>query len=167
MYVPSSFNVDDPAQIEAFLRQHVFATLISPTAAGPVATHVPLLVRRGPTGLVLVGHVARANRHWESMTGASEDLATQPPAGAIGAPEAGGLIVEDDVDRLAPGQMRKRDFLASLRGSIGSAAPPQAAMLADKPAADIEQLIHRLAPESVRATDARQYVSIAASHISV
>jgi transcriptional regulator len=75
MYVPASFNVEDPPQIEAFLRAHDFATLVSPTAAGLMTTHVPLLPRRGPAGLVLVGHVARANRHWEAMNGASDDLA--------------------------------------------------------------------------------------------
>lgn len=29
-----------------------------------MATHVPVVVRRSPDGLVLVGHVARANPHW-------------------------------------------------------------------------------------------------------
>jgi transcriptional regulator len=75
MYVPGSFNVDDPAQIEAFLGAHDFATVVSPTASGLVATHVPMVVRHGPRGLVLAGHVARANGHWESMNGASDDLA--------------------------------------------------------------------------------------------
>ena len=75
MYTPASFKVDDQAQIEAFLRQHDFATVVSSPATGMVVTHVPLVVRRGSAGLVLVGHVARANAHWKLMDGAAESLA--------------------------------------------------------------------------------------------
>jgi transcriptional regulator len=75
MYVPGSFKIDDQSQIEAFVRRYDFATLVS--SAGPelVATHLPLVLRRGPAGLVLVGHVARANSHRQMMDGRVEALA--------------------------------------------------------------------------------------------
>jgi transcriptional regulator len=75
MYVPKSFGIHDEAQIEAFLRRYDFATIVSAPAAGMMATHVPVVVRRTPTGLTLVGHVARANSHWELMNGTVESLA--------------------------------------------------------------------------------------------
>jgi transcriptional regulator len=84
MYVPGSFKVDDEAQIEAFLRRYDFATLVSAPATGMVASHVPLLVRRAPEGLVLVGHVARANPHWRLMDGQGESMAIfQGPHGYV------------------------------------------------------------------------------------
>jgi transcriptional regulator len=75
MYVPESFKVDDQAKIEAFLERYDFATIVSSPASGIVVTHVPIVLRRTPTGLVLVGHVARANSHWELMNGGVESLA--------------------------------------------------------------------------------------------
>jgi transcriptional regulator len=75
MYVPESFKVDDQAKIEAFLARYDFATIVSSPPSGLVATHVPVVMRRATTGLVLVGHVARANSHWELMDGAVESLA--------------------------------------------------------------------------------------------
>ncbi len=75
MYIPESFKVDDQAKVEAFLERYDFATIVSSATNGIVATHVPVVVRRTPTGLVLVGHVARANSHWELMNGAGESLA--------------------------------------------------------------------------------------------
>jgi len=75
MYVPDSFKIDDQATIEAFLERYDFATIVSSSASGMVATHVPVVVRRAPTGSVLVGHLARANPHWELMNAAVESLA--------------------------------------------------------------------------------------------
>lgn len=75
MFNPESFKIDDDVQIEHFLRRHDLATLVSAPASGMVATHVPVVVRRTAAGLVVVGHVARANAHWESMDGATAALA--------------------------------------------------------------------------------------------
>jgi transcriptional regulator len=84
MYVPGSFRVEDQAEIEAFVRRHDFATVISAPAAGMVASHVPLLVRRGPAGLLLAGHLARANPHWKLMDGQSAALVIfQGPHGYV------------------------------------------------------------------------------------
>jgi transcriptional regulator len=74
MYTPASSKIDDEAAIEAFVRRYDFATIVTPGSA-LVATHVPVVVRRAATGLVIVGHVARANDEWRKMNGASEALA--------------------------------------------------------------------------------------------
>jgi transcriptional regulator len=74
MYLPDSFKVDDQSQVEEFLQRYAFASIVSPAAKGMIATHVPVVVRRSTSGLVLVGHVARANPHWQVMDGAVESL---------------------------------------------------------------------------------------------
>jgi transcriptional regulator len=68
MYIPESFNVDDQAEIEAFLHRYDFATLVSMANGGLTATHLPVVVRRESSGLVVSGHVARANPHWKVST---------------------------------------------------------------------------------------------------
>lgn len=74
MYTPASFKVDDEARIAAFIEQYPFATLVG-TGPEPPVSHLPMVLRRGPAGLVLVGHVARANSHWRVMGGATPALA--------------------------------------------------------------------------------------------
>lgn len=75
MYVPEPFKVDDDPEVEAFLQRYDFATIVSANPAGLVATHVPVVVRRAGSGLVVLGHVARANPHWKHMDGTAESLA--------------------------------------------------------------------------------------------
>lgn len=74
MYVPESFSVVDEKEIEAFLQTYDFATIVSSTSADLIATHVPVAVRREASGLVVVGHIAQANAHWEIMDGVIESL---------------------------------------------------------------------------------------------
>lgn len=75
MYVPESFRIEDEVEIEAFLQVHDFATIVSSSPAGLQATHVPVVIRRDGSGLIIAGHVARANSHWEAMDGQAESLA--------------------------------------------------------------------------------------------
>lgn len=76
MYIPKSFQVTDPEVLAAFIRTHSFATLVSTGEGTPLATHLPLLLDQsaGPQG-VLLGHVARANPHWQAFDGQQEALA--------------------------------------------------------------------------------------------
>lgn len=84
MYLPASFRLDDEATIETFIGEHDFATIVSPSPTGPLVTHAPLIARRGPNGLLLIGHVARANGHWRAMDGISEALVIfQGPQGYV------------------------------------------------------------------------------------
>jgi transcriptional regulator len=70
MYVPSSFERTDPAELFAFMEAHSFALLVSTHAGVPFATHLPLLLDRtaGPHG-ALIGHMARANPQWRDLDG--------------------------------------------------------------------------------------------------
>lgn len=67
MYIPPSFHVTDPSTLFDFVERHSFATLFSQGENAPTASHLPFLLDRnnGPRGR-LVGHMARANLHWQS-----------------------------------------------------------------------------------------------------
>jgi transcriptional regulator len=68
MYIPPSFLETDQTKLHDLMEQHSFATLISSHAGEPVASHLPLLLDReaGPHGR-LIGHMARANSHWQTV----------------------------------------------------------------------------------------------------
>jgi transcriptional regulator len=76
MYVPKHFAETDAARLHALMRVHAFATLVSVIDGAPFATHVPLLLdpARGSLG-TLVGHMARANPHWQRFDGRTPALA--------------------------------------------------------------------------------------------
>jgi transcriptional regulator len=76
MYVPKHFAETDVARLHALMRAHAFATLVSGIDGAPFATHVPLLLdaERGEFG-TLVGHMARANPHWQAFDGSRPALA--------------------------------------------------------------------------------------------
>ena len=70
MYIPPSFAETDLNKLHDFIEQHSFATLVSQGDANLVATHLPLLLEReaGSQGR-LIGHMARANPHWQQAEG--------------------------------------------------------------------------------------------------
>lgn len=72
MYIPTAFRNDSLPELHEFLCAHSFATLVSQLDGELFATHVPLLLdpERGPLG-TLVGHLARANPHWQAFGRAS------------------------------------------------------------------------------------------------
>jgi transcriptional regulator len=67
MYIPEHFRVRDHADALAFMRANSFSILVSSTAAGPFATHLPLVIREEKDRLRLRGHVAKANPHWRYL----------------------------------------------------------------------------------------------------
>jgi transcriptional regulator len=74
MYIPEHFKVLDEGEIQAFMEEYDFATVVTSAPAGLIATHVPVVIRRDGTGLVIAGHLARANSHWRTMDGSVESL---------------------------------------------------------------------------------------------
>src|SRR5262245_5862540 len=76
MYAPRSFSEDDREVLLDFIEEHGFATLVSWAPPEPTVSHVPLLVDRSSKGSErLIGHLARANRHWQSFDGEATALA--------------------------------------------------------------------------------------------
>lgn len=80
MHVPGHFAADDDAAV-ALMREYPLATLVVPRADGPVADPIPLLAVDRGAGLILEGHVARANPVWrDGDAGGALALFTGPRA---------------------------------------------------------------------------------------
>src|SRR5438093_9986935 len=74
MYVPQHFREDRLDVLHEIIERNSFATVVTSTPDGTVATHIPILLDRSAGALgTLRGHVARANPHWEHLE-ASETL---------------------------------------------------------------------------------------------
>lgn len=67
MYIPNLFRETDTERMFDFMKQHAFATVISVVEGAPAATHMPLSVSRLGDGLILRGHFAKANPHWQGL----------------------------------------------------------------------------------------------------
>lgn len=67
MYIPEHFRVRRDEQAVAFMRANPFAILVSSTDDGPFATHLPLFVAYIEKVILLRGHVAKANPHWQYL----------------------------------------------------------------------------------------------------
>ena len=66
MYIPSVFEITDPAKLEEVIASNSFATLVSRDGDSFFASHLPFLYKPGQGGKgKLVSHMARANRHWK------------------------------------------------------------------------------------------------------
>lgn len=66
LYNPAHFTVDDATAAAALVRAHPLATLVSVRDGAPQITHAPLLLDDAAQPWRLLGHVARANPHWQS-----------------------------------------------------------------------------------------------------
>lgn len=66
LYTPDHFAPRDRAAAARLMHDYPFAMLITPGAAEPHVSHLPLLLVPGcePHGMLL-GHFARANPHWQ------------------------------------------------------------------------------------------------------
>ena len=75
MYIPKHFREDRLDVLHRIIEDESFATLVTSTPDGIIATHIPFLLdrSRGPLG-TLRGHVARANPHWQHLTNGTETL---------------------------------------------------------------------------------------------
>ncbi len=68
MYIPASFAEPDLGLLHDFIEQHSFGVMASQVDGSPYATHLPFLLERGAGAKgTLVGHVARANVHWQHL----------------------------------------------------------------------------------------------------
>jgi transcriptional regulator len=74
MYIPEFNRVRDHTEIISFVRGNPFAILVSTSDTGPFATHIPILVREEGDRIILHGHMAKANPHWELLQSGQESL---------------------------------------------------------------------------------------------
>jgi transcriptional regulator len=76
MYCPNHFRQPDTAAIHELIRAYPLATLITVTADGLNADHIPLMLESPVDGpAALRGHVARANPMWKTLSSDFEALA--------------------------------------------------------------------------------------------
>lgn len=87
MHLPPVFRLDDPAAIDALVRNVGLAILVGAREDGGIeVTHVPLVLRRGPGGsATLVGHVARASATWRVLDGRPVTAIFQGPHAYVSA----------------------------------------------------------------------------------
>jgi transcriptional regulator len=68
MYLPKHFASDKLDDIYALVRQYAFASAISVDSVGePFITHLPLHLELREQQAYLLGHVAKANPHWQLL----------------------------------------------------------------------------------------------------
>lgn len=67
LYEPQHFKVEHRQLVLDLMRRHPLATIVSATEGEPRFTHAPLVARETAGGLRLLGHMARANPHWQSL----------------------------------------------------------------------------------------------------
>ncbi|MCI4039789.1 FMN-binding negative transcriptional regulator [Streptomyces sp. TRM75563] len=75
MYVPPIYQAEDRAWLRHVVERYPLATVITNGPQAPYATHVPVIPGPdttswcdGPEGATLLGHMNRANSHWDSLT---------------------------------------------------------------------------------------------------
>jgi transcriptional regulator len=75
MYVPSNFAETDVSVMHRLIQSHPLGTVVTMTADGLDANHIPLLLQAdaGPLG-TLHGHVSRANALWRDASPAVDAL---------------------------------------------------------------------------------------------
>lgn len=85
MYLPAHFEETRSEITAALIHAHPFATLVTLSAQGITANHIPMLYDPKPAPFgTLRGHVARANPVWREASGADNALAIfQGPHGYI------------------------------------------------------------------------------------
>ena len=76
MYTPTHFAEEDPELLYSFMQNHPFATLVTNQSDGPLATHLPVEIKKSADGKQgrILGHVARANPHWELFKSTGHSL---------------------------------------------------------------------------------------------
>lgn len=74
MYIPNANRVADQEQLLAFMQAHSFATLVSLVQGELFATHLPLVTVAQGDQILIRGHLAKANPHWQEFATQREVL---------------------------------------------------------------------------------------------
>lgn len=74
MYIPNANRVDEQAELLAFMQAHSFATLVSLVQGELFATHLPLVIVEQEAQILVRGHLAKANPHWQELATQREVL---------------------------------------------------------------------------------------------
>ncbi len=75
MYVPTYFEETDPTVLKNLMRQFSFALLVTARKGVPIGTHIPMYISDNADNDRLLGHLARANSHWQDFDGETQAMA--------------------------------------------------------------------------------------------
>jgi transcriptional regulator len=67
MFIPKHFKVTDVNEIWDFVQQNSFGTIVTTGQGKPIATHLPLELRKQGDDYYITGHMAFANPQWKTM----------------------------------------------------------------------------------------------------
>ena len=79
----SRYRLEDHAEVTAVVRDHPWATLLSPGDDYPVASYLPVLPDPDGDGTVVLGHLARSDAHQHRLGELPVLLAFQGPHGYV------------------------------------------------------------------------------------
>jgi transcriptional regulator len=77
------FLMTDEAEVRRLVRENPWATIVSPTATGLVASHYPVLLEEGADGISLVSHVGRPDERLHELGQHEVLVVIQGPHGYI------------------------------------------------------------------------------------
>jgi transcriptional regulator len=76
LYVPKHFREEDAAALTALIEKNAFGILVTSSPEGALTvSHIPFELRHEDGKVKLLGHLARANPHWQALEAARETLA--------------------------------------------------------------------------------------------
>lgn len=76
MHVPAKFQAVSTDEVENFIKENGFASLVGQLEGKPIATHTPLMIREKENGdKTIVGHISAANPQVKCFDGQQEMMA--------------------------------------------------------------------------------------------
>jgi transcriptional regulator len=81
-YTPS-YMVTDPDEVKRLIRQNPWATIVSSTAKGMVASHYPVVLEEDAEGISIVSHVGRPDERAHELGSHEVLLIIQGPHGYV------------------------------------------------------------------------------------
>ncbi|MFP7760737.1 FMN-binding negative transcriptional regulator [Marisediminicola sp. LYQ134] len=81
-YTPA-YLLDDPAEVKRLIRENPWATIVSSTAAGIVASHYPIMLDESVEGISIVSHVGRPDERAHELGKHEVLVIVQGPHGYI------------------------------------------------------------------------------------
>ncbi|MET3288999.1 FMN-binding negative transcriptional regulator [Brevibacillus fluminis] len=67
MYIPKYYKVTDIDEIREFIEKNSFGTLVTTKQGKPIATHIPLELRKNGDDFYITGHMAYGNPQWKTF----------------------------------------------------------------------------------------------------
>ncbi|WJY26828.1 MULTISPECIES: FMN-binding negative transcriptional regulator [Sporosarcina] len=67
MYIPKQYKVEDFREIEEFIQNNSFGTVVTTDQGRPLATHLPVQMHKRGDDYYITGHMAHTNPQWRTF----------------------------------------------------------------------------------------------------